>query len=110
VTVAEVSSPASYDVVKEPRFGNSILHLSVTDPRERELAVAMKVRVLRREYIRRDFEGAGGQAPATVPPAAAPAATKAWPIRKSLGKIPAATLRPPGGRYALVLGLARQWA
>jgi transglutaminase-like putative cysteine protease len=82
VTAAEVSSPASYEVVKEPRFGNSILHLSVTDPpRERELTVAMKVRVRRREYIRRDFAGTGGQAQGAAPAAAAtaaPAATAAW--------------------------------
>jgi len=75
VTVAGVSAPSSYEVVKEPRFGNSILHLSVTDPRERELAVEMKVRVRRREYVRRDFAAAGGQAPARVP--AGPAATVA---------------------------------
>ncbi len=79
VTVAGLSAPSSYEVVKEPRFGNSILHLSVTDPRERELAVEMKVRVRRREYVRRDFAAAGGQAPAAVPAgaAAATAATAA---------------------------------
>jgi hypothetical protein len=71
VTVAAMSTPAAYEVVKEPRFGNSILHLSVTDPRDRELAVEMKVRVRRREYIRRDFAGAAGQTPAAVPAAAA---------------------------------------
>jgi transglutaminase-like putative cysteine protease len=78
VTVDAVSAPASYEVVKESRFGNSILHLSVTDPRERELAVEMKVRVRRREHVRRDFAAAGGQAPAAVPAgAAATAATAA---------------------------------
>lgn len=76
VTVDAVSAPASYEVVKEPRFGNSILHLSVTDPRERELAVEMKVRVRRREYIRRDFAVAAGRAPAAT--SAAAAATSAW--------------------------------
>jgi transglutaminase-like putative cysteine protease len=71
VTVAAVSAPAVYGVVKEPRFGNSILHLSVTDPRERELTVEMKVRVRRREYLRRDFAGGADRAPAAVPAATA---------------------------------------
>jgi transglutaminase-like putative cysteine protease len=40
----------------------------------------MKVRVRRREYVRRDFAAAGGQAPAAVPAgaAAAAAATAGW--------------------------------
>jgi transglutaminase-like putative cysteine protease len=71
VTVESVSAPSPYEVVQEPRFGNSILHLAVTDPRARELAVEMKVRVRRREYIRRDFAGATAGAPAAVPPVAA---------------------------------------
>jgi len=79
VTVEGVSAPSSYEVVKEPRFGNSILHLSVTDPRERELAVEMKVRVRRREYIRRDFAAAAQTSAAVqATAAAAAAATSAW--------------------------------
>jgi transglutaminase-like putative cysteine protease len=73
VTAVQVASPQPYEVIKEPRFGNSILHLSVTDPGQRELTVEMKVRVRRREYVRRDFPGAAGPAPA-----AAPAAVAAW--------------------------------
>jgi transglutaminase-like putative cysteine protease len=76
VTVDAVSGPSRYEVIKEPRFGNSILHLSVTDPRERELAVEMKVRVRRREYLRHDFAGAAAT-PAAVPAATA-AANAGW--------------------------------
>ena len=75
VTVDAVSAPAAYEVAKEPRFGNSILHLSVTDPRERELAVEVKVRVRRRELLRHDFGGAGGGTSQAVPAAATAAAT-----------------------------------
>ncbi|HEY6324558.1 MAG TPA: transglutaminase domain-containing protein [Thermoanaerobaculia bacterium] len=80
VRIAAVSAPASYEVVREPRFGNSILHLSVTDPRARELAVEMKVQVRRREYIRHDFGVAAvtPAAPAAATSPAAAAATAAW--------------------------------
>jgi len=71
VSVAEVSAPYAYEVVKEPRFGNSILHLTVAEPRQRELALEMKIRVRRREYIRRDFGAADAKA-------AAPAAVAGW--------------------------------
>jgi transglutaminase-like putative cysteine protease len=77
VTVDAVTAPASYEVVKEPRFGNSILHLALTEPRERELAVDMKVRVRRREYIRRDFAVAAGAKPTAATAAATSAATAA---------------------------------
>lgn len=77
VTVEAVSAPSLYEVVKEPRFGNSILHLSVTDPRGREVAVEMKVRVRRREYVRHDFAGAAGPKPTPVPAAATAVATSA---------------------------------
>ncbi len=79
VTDAQVSSPIPYEVVKEQRFGNSILHLSVTDPREQELAVVMKVRVRRREYVRRDFAAAGEKRVAAE--AEAPAAAWLQPDR-----------------------------
>jgi transglutaminase-like putative cysteine protease len=76
VTVAEVSAPASYEVTREPRFGNSILHLAAVEPRQRELAVTMKIRVRRREYVRRDLAADPAKAPAAPapPPSAAVAA------------------------------------
>ncbi len=66
VAVTEVSLPYPYEVVKEPRFGNSILHLTAAGTTLRELPIEMKVRVQRREYVRREFGSAGGQAPAAV--------------------------------------------
>jgi transglutaminase-like putative cysteine protease len=71
VTVAELSAPVPYEVVKEPRFGNSILHLTAPEPTLRELAIEMKIRVRRREYVRRDFRGAGASAGAPPPAAVA---------------------------------------
>jgi transglutaminase-like putative cysteine protease len=79
VTIVETAAPYPHEVVKEPRFGNSILHLTATDPRVPELPVELKIRVRRREFIRRGFAGAGGKpaapAPATLP---APAELAAW--------------------------------
>ena len=78
VTVTGVSAPSSYEVAKEPRFGNSILHLAAVDPGPRELAVEMKIHVLRREYVRRDFGGGAVKAPATSPAAPLPREAAAW--------------------------------
>jgi len=50
VTVTEVSAPFKHEVVKESKYGNSILHLSVTDPKVHEFDVEMKVHVRRQEY------------------------------------------------------------
>lgn len=72
VTVAEVSAPAKYEVEKEPRFGNSILHFAAVDPGQREMAVEMKIRVRRREYVRRDFEAGAVRAAAPSPSRQAP--------------------------------------
>ena len=69
VTVAGVSAPYAYEVAREPRFGNSILHLAAVDPGRRELAVEMKIHVRRRELVRRDFGPAtAGKAAAAPPP------------------------------------------
>lgn len=73
VTVMEVSSPYPYEVLKEPRYGNSILHLAVTDPNPRDFTVNMKVHVRRKEYLHNDF-------PARAVPAKArrPAGVDQW--------------------------------
>jgi transglutaminase-like putative cysteine protease len=76
VTVAEVSAPYSYAIAKEPRFGNSILHLAAMDPRERELAIEMKISVRRREYVRRDLGTATGVKASQTPPV--PQDVAAW--------------------------------
>ena len=55
VTVTEVVSPYPHEIVKEPRYGNSILHVTASDPKEPAFDVVMKVRVKRREYLRKDF-------------------------------------------------------
>jgi len=71
VTVTEVSSPARHEVLKDPRYGNSILHLWVSHPQERELAVSMKFRVQRKELVRKDFPGQGGRGKGALPAEAA---------------------------------------
>jgi transglutaminase-like putative cysteine protease len=70
VRVTEVSSPYPHEVLKEPRLGNSILHVTVTDPQTRDFTVEMKVHVRRKEYLHNDFAsyhpGAKGPRPADV--------------------------------------------
>ena len=65
VTVTEVLSPYPHEILKESRFGNSILHIAVTDPKEHDVTVNMKVRVRRREYLHNDFaaKAASGKEP-----------------------------------------------
>jgi transglutaminase-like putative cysteine protease len=55
VKVTEVSSPYPYEILKEPRNGNSILHISLTDQHPHDFTVTMKAHVLRREYLHNDF-------------------------------------------------------
>ncbi len=55
VKVTEVTSPYPHEVLKEPRLGNSILHVAVTDPQTRDLTIEMKVHVRRQEYLHNDF-------------------------------------------------------
>jgi len=67
VTVTAVSSPYPHEVLKEPKYGNSILHVVATDPKEKEIAVEMKIQVRRKEYLHNDFaKRAGGQVPVEV--------------------------------------------
>jgi transglutaminase-like putative cysteine protease len=70
VKVTEVSSPYPHEVLKEPRLGNSILHVTVTDPQAPDFTVEMKVHVRRQEYLHNDFAsyhpGAKGPRPADV--------------------------------------------
>jgi len=73
VTLAEISSPFPYEIGKEPRFGNSILHLTAAEPGQREIAVELKFHVRRREYLRHDLATSGAKSP--EPP---PAAVAAW--------------------------------
>lgn len=69
VTVTEVSSPVPHEILKDARYQNSILHLSVTDPKERELSVGLKVQVRRHELVRKDFTQKSGKK--ALPPEAA---------------------------------------
>jgi transglutaminase-like putative cysteine protease len=55
VTVTGITAPVPYEVQKDPRYGNSVLHLSLTDPRESEIPVEMTVRVRRRESLHHDL-------------------------------------------------------
>jgi transglutaminase-like putative cysteine protease len=55
VQVTEVRSPYPYEVAKDSKYGNSILHLAVTDPQVRDFTVEMKVHVKRREYLHNGF-------------------------------------------------------
>jgi transglutaminase-like putative cysteine protease len=71
VTVTEVSSPYPYEVHKDSRYGNSILHLAVTAPHEREFTVDMKVHVQRKEYLHNDFTAKGTRAKVPRPAAVA---------------------------------------
>lgn len=58
VTVTGISSPYPHEILKDPRYGNSILHLLVTHPGDREIKVDMTVRVQRKENVRNDFGSA----------------------------------------------------
>jgi transglutaminase-like putative cysteine protease len=51
----KVSSPVEAVVHAEPRFGNSILFLSIPNPKSLPISIEMKFKVRRSEYIRRDF-------------------------------------------------------
>ena len=55
VTVTGISSPVPYEVNKEPRYGSSVLHLALTDPKASEVPLEMTVRVRRRESLHHDL-------------------------------------------------------
>jgi transglutaminase-like putative cysteine protease len=69
VTVA-VSSPVPYEVLKD-RYGSSVLHLSLADPKQSEVGVELTARVVRRESLHHDL-------PATPAKAARPAEVERW--------------------------------
>jgi hypothetical protein len=71
VTVTEVTAPFKHEVVKESRFGNSILHLSATDPKVPGFDVEMKIHVRRKEYLHNAFASLKTDAKATRPEAVA---------------------------------------
>ncbi len=50
-----VSSPASSSVYVEPRFGNSILFVSLDDPKAAPFDIVMQFKVRRSENLKRDF-------------------------------------------------------
>lgn len=68
VTVTEVSSPVPHQILKDPRYQNSILYLSVSDPQQSELTVNMKVRVQRRELLRSGLAGKTAHGKEPLPP------------------------------------------
>src|ERR1700742_4537614 len=55
VTVTAVTAPFKHEVVKESRFGNSILHVSATDPKVPGFDIEMKIHVRRKEYLHNAF-------------------------------------------------------
>ena len=88
VTVTEVSSLYPYVVLREPEYGNRMLHLSIRDPRASEIVVSMTVHVRRHEYVR-DL----GAVPARAR-RGAPASTVRWlepdrlvPLDKSIRRL-----------------------
>ena len=60
VTVLDIKTPVPHRIVQEPRFKNSILYLEVPEPGQ-EIAVDMKVRVERRESVRRPASASTGK-------------------------------------------------
>jgi transglutaminase-like putative cysteine protease len=71
VTVTEVTAPFKHEVVKESRFGNSILHVSATDPKVPGFDVEMKIHVRRKEYLHNAFASLKTDAKGTRPEAVA---------------------------------------
>jgi transglutaminase-like putative cysteine protease len=66
VTVTGISSPVPYAVTKDGRFGNSVLHLEVADPKQADIALEMNVRVRRKESLHHDLP-TGRPAKAAIP-------------------------------------------
>lgn len=57
----QVSSPADASVYTEPKYGNSILFISVKNP-SAPIDIQMRFRVRRSEYLRKDFQKASYRA------------------------------------------------
>ncbi|HEY0555028.1 MAG TPA: transglutaminase domain-containing protein [Thermoanaerobaculia bacterium] len=75
VTVTGISTPVPYVITKDGRYGNSVLHFTVTAPQQPEIAVEMNVRVRRRESLHHDLPtGPSGEkaGKAALPADAAP--------------------------------------
>lgn len=68
VTVTEVSAPAPHQILEDPRYRNSVLHLSIDNPKERELTVGIKVRVRRKELLRKEFGSKPARDKKSLPP------------------------------------------
>ena len=57
IAALDVVSPYPTTVTRDAEFGNSILHLSVTDPERRAFSVSRRFHVTRHEQVNRGFEG-----------------------------------------------------
>jgi transglutaminase-like putative cysteine protease len=66
----EVKAPAGASVYREPLHNNLILYVSVGDPGVFPMEVEMRFKILRREYVHRDFDkaiaGADRRMPAEI--------------------------------------------
>ena len=57
IATLDVVSPYPTTVTRDAEFGNSILHLSVTDPERRAFSISRRFHVTRHEQVNRGFEG-----------------------------------------------------
>lgn len=64
----QVNSPARRVVYTEPVHENTILHVSIDDFESLPYKIQMKFKVQRREYLRKDFNQAKGDAPISFDP------------------------------------------
>jgi transglutaminase-like putative cysteine protease len=69
ITVTGISSTVPYVITKDGRYGNSVLHLEVTDPKQAEIGVEMNVRVRRKESLHHDLPTGLPTRPAKALPA-----------------------------------------
>ncbi|MGH9341887.1 MAG: transglutaminase-like domain-containing protein [Acidobacteriota bacterium] len=54
----EVKAPEGLAIFQEPKYGNLIVHLTLENPRSSPIEIEMRFKVLRREYVRKDFDRA----------------------------------------------------
>ncbi|HVT14748.1 MAG TPA: transglutaminase domain-containing protein [Thermoanaerobaculia bacterium] len=71
VEVAQVSAPFPTDIRKDPKLGNTILHITANHPGQADIALAMTVRVTRSERVRKAWGSAAGRLRDNVEPAVA---------------------------------------